>query len=350
MTTGSNVPAAISAAPTGAHICFASGVYLLGELHPLANQTLDGQGVAVLDGGGIRGRAIANNSAVDGVTIRGFEVRNYVNLYGPESGAIGAYTGSNWTVTGNHVHNNAASGIQIGYPLTVTGNVVSNNVVDHNGCGGIMSGQGGGTVVSGNDVEYNGTGPFDLDAFSCGIGGLRIEILNNAHGGNGQSRTWAVRVLNNIFTNNGLSSTNRIMYGASIEIASSNHVEVANNTIDGGAHAIVMDQQVRSDFAWDLTINNISVHDNDIRLRDSGEGAGCWECSNIGRVGFYGAGPVAAPAVTYASNRYYFDDAMHQHFSLPATSGTPYNLATWAQWRAAGYDASSTLSASGAFP
>jgi hypothetical protein len=374
LSPGADVKAAVANAPGGTTFCLAPGVYNTSEVNPKDGDSLVGPG-AILDGGHTEGRAIANYNHASNVTLSGLEVRNYANTYGPEDGAIGAWFGSGWLLGDLWVHNNAASAVLISES---TGLRLTGSLLDHNGCGGIMGG-GTGAVVTGNEIAFNNTGGNDGIGYSCGggkFGGVNPTFTdNNSHDNNGYGiwfdgrntgelivgNTFArnagggvlieiglnaqARVTNNYFAGNGMGYPNRVMFGAGVIVAATDHVEIDHNRFTAtNAHAVTLDFTHRSDWPG-LALNNISVHDNDIALRTDGTSP----YSNIGRVGFYG--PQSEPGTaSFNANRYYFDDPAAWHFALHSVSADPYNLVTWAQWRAAGQDATSTLQPSAAFP
>lgn len=390
--TGGDLAAQVSAAPAGTTFCIASGVYRTGEVAPKKGDRFIGAPGAVLDGGRQFGRAFANYGHVDDVVIQGLDIRNYSLTYGGEDQVIGAWLGSNWQILDNRVHDNASSGIGLG-----NGTLIRGNLVDHNGCGGIM---GGGTndTIENNEIAFNNIGGFDSVGWSCGggkavysvglrfidnyshdnkgrgywldgdntnalisgnrfennpVGGLLLEINDPRHGGaNHNVVGTGITVQGNVFKGNGMDYPNRVMYGPAIEVSATNHVEIVGNLIAASnAHAVTFTQTSRTDFSGeDLTVHDIDVHDNDIGLRTSGGNA----FSDIGRVGFYSgtANPPTPTNMSFANNRYYFDDSSAPHFSLPRTSGqtTAYRFATWAQWRAAGYDTTSSVLSSDEYP
>jgi len=376
LSPGADVKAAVANAPGGTTFCLAPGVYNTSEVNPKDGDSLVGPG-AVLDGGNTAGRAVANYNHASNVTLNGLEIRNYANTYGAEDGAVGAFYGTGWLLTDLWVHNNAASGITLSYG---TSHRVSSSLIDHNGCGGIMGASTVSPVITGNEFAVNNTGGNDGVTNSCGGGKLsRSTGLtftgNNSHGNHGygfwldgmnstptfSGNTFSgneaggvlleinanaqARVTNNYFAGNGMAYPNRVMFGAGVIVAATDHVEIDHNRFTAtNAHAVTLDYSHRSDFP-NLGVHDISVHDNDIALRTDGTSP----FSNIGRVGFYG--PQSEPGTgSFNANRYYFDDPAAWHFALHSVSADPYNLVTWAQWRAAGQDATSTLQPAAAFP
>lgn len=375
-------------AARGTTFCFGAGVYHTGQIYPPASgDVLDGTSGAVLDGGWTYGRAIANYHDVSDVTIRGFEIRHYANATGAEDGAISAWHGGGWTIQHNRIHDNGASGITLG----LGGHMVARwNVLKRNGCAGINS-TGVDNVIAGNDITGNGFGPFRVLGWSCGggksnrsfglrfvgnnvhgnrghgfwfdggntsvtvernrfvhntVGGLMIEINDPDHGGpHLRMRGFGFKVLHNVFSGNGFAHPNRVMYGDAIDIAASSHVVVAGNRITAyNAHAITLTCTARAGFpGQDLRVHDVSVHDNRIALRESRPLSNPFD--DLGRVGFYSATPgqPAPSGISFFDNRYFFDHPRTYHFSLPRRgASTPYRLATWRQWKRAGFDRGST--------
>ena len=395
LSSGQNVAAAIAAnTGQGTTFCFAAGVYSVSDLYgPASGDTFDGSAGAILDGGGSHVHAFVNSHGVSNVTIRGFDIRHYGNSGDPEDGVVRAW-GTGWVVEDNHIHDNGASGISVG-----TGTVVRGNLIDHNACGGVNSGYPAvNDLVQGNEISFNDYRGQYNPGWSCGggkfvrsfglrfvdnyshdntghgfwldgdngdatvsgnrfednsYGGLLLEINDAAHSGPTHSQAgWGIKVTGNSFSHNGWGHANRVMFGAAIEVAATNHVEIAHNTIAASnTHAVVLNFTARSDSAGgDSTVHHISVHDNDIALREAGPNSN--PVYDLGRVGFYtnDAPPAYHPsAVSFSDNRYYFDLSSAQHFGL-SSPGPNYTLATWGQWRGAGLEAGSSISPASQFP
>ena len=387
--------AEIRSAPSGSTFCFSAGLYPVGKIAPKQGDIFDGSAGAILDGGGSHVQAFVNSHNASNVTIRGFDIRHYAKTDSPETGVIGAW-GTGWVVEDNHIHDNGASGVSVG-----TDTVVRGNLIDHNACGGVNSGYPAvNDVVQGNEISFNDYRGQYNPGWSCGggkfvrsfglrfvdnyshdntghgfwldgdngdatvsgnrfednsYGGLLLEINDAAHSGPTHSQAgWGIKVTGNSFSHNGWGLGNRVMFGAAIEVAATNHVEIAHNAIAASnTHAVVLNFTARSDFAGeDLSVHHISVHDNDIALRESGASP----ILDPGLVGFYvtanrktDAAPTDPSAVSFSDNRYYFDSASAQHFGLPAP-GPNYTLATWAQWQGAGFDVGSLMRQASDFP
>ena len=389
--------ASVNAAPAHTTFCIAAGTYSVSEIIPKAGDRFIGVPGAILDGGNTVERAIANYAHADDVVVRGITFRHFVGS-SPEDGAIGAFSGHNWLVEDNAIVNNLASGISVGKSV---GLVIRDNLIASNGCGGIMGTPSVDLTVDSNEIASNNTGGYDGEKWSCGgaklgeangvdvtnnyihdnngygfwpdsrdvnmlfadnrfvdnaDGGILIEI-DDAHAGGANADVvgnldgtgYSVRILGNTFTGNGGAAHNRIMFGAAIVVAASNHVEIADNRIDAtNAHAITVNYTPRHDFSsQDLTVHDISVHDNDIALRTDGSDP----LHDVGRVGFYTneLGAAIPHAVSFRANSYYFDDSGAFHFSLPGTTDHVM-LATWSMWRDLGFDGGSQVLPAAQFP
>ena len=368
--------------------CFAAGVYSVSDLYaPASGDIFDGSAGAILDGGGTRSQAFVNSHNVSNVTIRGFDIRHYAKTESPETGVIGAW-GTGWVIEDNHIHDNGGSGVSVG-----TGTVVRDNLIDHNACGGVNSGYPAvNDLVQSNEISFNDYQGTYNPGWSCGggkftrsfglrfvdnyshdntghgfwldgdngdatisgnrfednsYGGLMLEINDAAHSGPTHSQAgWGIKVTGNTFSHNGWGHGNRVMFGAAIEVAATNHVEIAHNAIAASnTHAVVLNFTARSDSSGeDLTVHHISVHDNDIALRESGPVTNPFD--NVGRVGFYDSPRKAAvrAKIVFWHNHYLLKRAGALHFSLPQPHRRrPYVLATWRRWRSAGFDRGSTI-------
>jgi hypothetical protein len=368
-------------------------VYSTGDIFPKASgQTFDGSAGAVLDGGGTFEYAFANRNLVSDITIRGFDIRNYANVRDrPEQGAVGAW-GTGWIVEDNHIHDNGASGVSVGM-----GTIVRDNLIDHNACAGVDSGYPAvNDTVQGNEISFNNYQRSFSPGWSCGggkfarslgltfvgndshdntgwgfwldghngnatiqgnrfannaWGGLKLEINDAAHAGpHYDVAGWGIKVIGNSFSDDGWANPRKLMYGTAMEVAATNHVEIADNSIAASSpHALTLTYTARHDFSGeDLTVHDISVHDNDIGLREDGDDP----ASDVGRVGFFTADSPAAyrpTAISFENNHYYFDSASAPHFSLPGP-GLPYDPVSWTGWQAAGYDPTGSVAIATSFP
>jgi len=394
--SAATIQTAIDGMAASKRMCFAGGTYhLTSELHPSQNfQGFTGNanflGQAVLDGSSANGRVFADYLGTTDDVFEAFEITNYpaYTLGGdtfPEYGLILA--GTRWVVNGNYIHDNAGSAIGL---YGTTDAVVEDNTISDNGCGGIMSG-GTSALIEWNYVSGNGDPAlYDTLSFSCGGGkfhgsldatfsyntfignsrgfwfdgtntgavfssnefydnvydGLMLEIDDRTKGGPSgtTSRAWSTKVLSNTFHNNGWGNTNDPHWlGAAIEVSATNGVDIEDNTFDGStldAHVITLNQYPRTDQPGaDLTVNKITVKGNNIKMNNYG--------GTPTRTGFFPNTTTAGIGanITWDLNYYCYPlTDGKKHFGLSSTSGAYENLATWTQWRAAGFDAGSTRS------
>lgn len=146
VTTASNVQSVLTNAATGAYILFAPGTYNVSSLTPNANQILDGQnGQAVFDGGSSAEYAITGNGN-NGVTVKGFEIRNYATPLQRGAIEVGAF---DWLIENCYIHDNAAAAIE-----SDSGAVVQFCRLNHNLEEG-FSVHGTGPVYQFNEVGFN---------------------------------------------------------------------------------------------------------------------------------------------------------------------------------------------------
>src|SRR5262245_5982878 len=126
--------------------------------------TLDGQGSAVIDGGGggpTEFSAVVTIKSASGVTLKGLTVRN-----GPGEGIL-AQGGASFTLQAAQVHGNGFTGVSVGGNSTAE---VIDTSIHHNGLGvDVYTGSSmivkGAIAIdhnSGNGVEVNGEAVFEI--------------------------------------------------------------------------------------------------------------------------------------------------------------------------------------------
>jgi parallel beta-helix repeat protein len=274
-------------------------------LDPKAGDKLIGP--ATLDGGSATAHAIVATAA--NVTLNSLTIQHYNNGKGSQDGAIhiadddsvkaaaagwllrdldvgfnsasGSGTGDNWTFFGGRFHDNGQEGIggAVGDGVTVdsveidhnnftdmghtkrnwscgdeaggfkwvTNNVtVRNSVVHDNACKGLWADINGDNAVITNNSVYN-----NWDE------GIFIEISSGA-----------IVTGNTVYGNgwhnyNGNGNTCPWLFGGGITLASSDHAEVADNTVTGNCNGITGTQQDRPDGNPGL-LQNLLVRDNTI--------------------------------------------------------------------------------------
>jgi hypothetical protein len=326
-------------------------------------------------------RAISNTKGASNVVVRGLVVEEF-SAYAAQDGVIGAFNGANWVVEDNEIRLNHGSGVMVGQTDRM---IIRDNRIDNNGCGGIMGSGATSLLIEGNEIAFNNALSYNSSSWSCGGGKLVgangvVFRKNDSHDNNGfgfwtdamnldvvyednrfvdnsmggvmheinDGTAGPTVILHNVFLGNGFSHPHRLMLGAAIVVSASNYVEIAENMINGNANGITLNYTRRGDFPdQDLTVHDISVHDNVIGLR-SGDNP----FLGVGRVGFY-TGTIGGPAPTriaFVHNHYFLGDpATGVHFSLP-NPGRNYTLSTAADWQAAGFDTSSEFRSLTEFP
>jgi parallel beta-helix repeat protein len=251
VTPGMDVQAVVNDSAPGSIFCFAPGIYHI-AITPKSGQVFDGGNqAAILDGQNNRQHAF-RGASTSNVTVRGFVVRNYKTPL--QQGAIHAFGTSGWTIAGNRITRNAATGV-----ATDTGAKVLNNLIDHNGQQGYAA-HGNNILYEGNEIAYNNE-DLAVDASWEAGGGKAWATAhavfrnNNVHhnGGNGLwddtnnihitydrnivAHNWGAgiyheigydaTITNNVVTNNGTSSSqgggqgNGWLWNAGIQLRSS---------------------------------------------------------------------------------------------------------------------------------
>ena len=139
--------------------------------------TLDGQGTAILDGGGPEGGSFAGVIVIDGA--RGVTIRGLTVQHGPNG--IVSRGGAGFEVRDSFLQNHAEAGIQVGGGSTAE---LTNATMRHNTTG--MDVLGGSTVIlKGTIVASNnaGNGIFLGGATLMEIRGAAIQASNNQFNG-----------------------------------------------------------------------------------------------------------------------------------------------------------------------
>ena len=139
--------------------------------------TLDGHGLAVVDGDNVRDRWFWIGAS--NVTIRGFAMRN-ANTANQE-GAIGTQPGTSNIVIDHNYLGSTIGGEQIGIAGT-TNSKVTNNSIHDGGQLGIGTFRNTGLLIQGNHVYHNNTGGVDPSWAAGGIKAVQdtsSQYLNN---------------------------------------------------------------------------------------------------------------------------------------------------------------------------
>lgn len=240
-----------------------------------------------------------------GVTISGLVIEKFANR--AQLGAISGDSVWDWKVEANEVRFNHGVGIRIGQRM-----VVSGNNVHHNGQMGI-GGVGDGVLVDGNTIAYNNTAGFDFGWEGGGtkfvktnnlvvrnnyshhnvgpglwldIDNINFTIENNRSEDNDGTITAAAGglfveisyggvVRNNIVRRNGRTFS-AWGWGAGILVAASggSGLEIYGNTVEDNGDGIALIQQSRGSGMYGAyVVQNVWVHDNQIRMTTGTTGA-----------------------------------------------------------------------------
>jgi len=401
---GDNITNALNNAAVGAIIKINAGTYTAtGSWNPKNDQVVFANGAVTVSGGGTVGTFAAfMNTGATGVRVQGLRITafSFWALYfntgsaifqdcevdtcgvnGTVSGGLNGYLASVIVLDNCHFHDNKSYGMAGGSGAThyVMGGEYDHNFNDTSGSFSPLTDDGvwknvhvpADYVVGVNAHDNQGHALWwdgsNVNVYVCLCtvtsnygNGIFSEINNAAAGGvamnlsgNLDGSGFSFRWLFNTLTGNGYPATSFFptgnIYPANLFVSKSDKIEIAYNWIDGGAHGIALDYQVSRAEGHNLA--NISVHDNDIRLRETGaSGAG----SGAGLVGFHNSFAGTAyslTAVTFSNNHYFaaHDNATWEHFIV--YTGTSEVNNTFAQWKANGYDTvGSTMALDTAWP
>lgn len=379
---GDNVQAAIDAAPTGTTFCFAAGTYNVGPLAPKANDVFDGAAqAAILDGQNTRQYAFKSGTAAS-VTVRGFVIQNYKTPL--QEGAIHSFGTTGWTIEGNHITHNAASGV-----ATDTGATVRNNLMDWNGQQGYAA-HGENLLYEGNEIAFNNSN-LAVDATWEAGGGKAWDTKNatfrgnNVHdnGGNGMwddtnniyttydgntvTNNWGAgiyheigydaTIVNNTVSKNGMSTApgggqnQGWLWDAGIQIRSSQGLTstapllVANNTVTDNYNGITLldspatgctNTALGEGKYGPCKLQNILVRDNTVTMNIGGTGV---VQDGRGSVVFTGSN------IQFTGNHYHVANPSthpndgHAYGWLAWNDGWP----SWSQWQGYGLDTTGTF-------
>jgi hypothetical protein len=240
----------------------------------------------------------AFKSAAADVSIDNLVVEKYGN--GAQDGAIDARDGTGWHIENCEVRLNSATGVSVG-----TGSRLRNCDIHDNGQMGV-GGNGDDIVIENNRVWANNIYGFDPDWEAGGVKiaesdgvtfrhnhvydnngpGLWCDIdcrdvlyednliENNRYMGIHHEISFRAIIRNNVVRHNG-SAKRTWFWGADIDVAASQDVEVTGNklTVDaGGCGIVLIDQGRRSDDnGTEYKTRNNNVHGNEMTF----EGAPC---------------------------------------------------------------------------
>jgi hypothetical protein len=241
--------------------------------------------------------AFAFKSAAAGVSIDNLVVEKYGNS--AQDGAIDARDGSGWRIENCEVRLNSATGVSVG-----TGSRLRNCDIHHNGQMGV-GGNGNDMLVEQNRVWSNNIYGFEPDWEAGGVKlaeGDGITFRGNHVYGNNGPGLWCDIDCRNVLYEDNLIENNRYMgihheisfravirdnivrhngsgkrswyWGADIDVAASQDVEVIGNTVTvdaGGCGIVLIDQGRRSDSGIEYKTQNNIVHGNEMTF----DGAPC---------------------------------------------------------------------------
>ncbi|MGH8873648.1 MAG: right-handed parallel beta-helix repeat-containing protein [Acidimicrobiia bacterium] len=346
---GEGIQALVDSHPGATTFVIGSGRHLGQSVQPKEGNVFVGEQGAVLDGGGVAQHAF--KSGASRVTIRGLIIQNYATPY--RDGAIAWSPGATgWTVEGNEVQHNQASGIRVG-----PGWEVVSNRIHHNGQYGI-NGSGDGVLIAWNEIAFNNTcrcnpgaeggtkfvltrglqvrGNHVHDNHGVGLWtdinntGTVYEgnlVVENSGAGIKVEVSYQTVVRLNVVEGNGFGERGRVR-GAGILVNTSPSVEVHDNVVSGNRSAIVGFHQDRSGTPaepryGEWALDDLWAHDN-----------------TIVRSGYVGVVTNTDDPVFSWSNRFdrnaYRADAHSRSFEWQGA------LLRFEDWQAAGQDAGST--------
>lgn len=238
----------------------------------------------------------AFRSAAPDVLIKDLTVEKYANP--SQNGAINGEGGSNWRVEECEVRLNSGAGVSVGQG----GSIIASNI-HHNGqIGAVMVGRK--LALKNNEIWANNIYDFD---YRWEAGGVKIAessdvlIKNNfAHHNNGPGLWCDINCRDVIYENNKVEYNNdagifhEISYkaiirnntvrfngldrgwywGAEIQIAASENVEVYGNAISvgvGGRGIMLIDQSRNKDDGGKYKTRGNYIHDNEVHFEGAGK-------------------------------------------------------------------------------
>ena len=333
--------------PEGTTFCFEAGTYRLSEpATPRSDQRLIAEQGVVLDGGGTVEDGIQGFGGYqDGVTVRGFTVRNFTrdgnrnrlelgsggqrgprhsDRYANQDGAL---------VRDNFIHHNFRYGIvangygrEVGDRIAIDGNEIAfNNTARHD------EGDEGGTKllkvwgldVRCNHVHHNYGNGLWTDGDNVDVVYEHNIVEHNQGIGIFHEISYDAIVRNNVVRHNTIAEGRSLFYGSQLHIQNSQNVEVYGNVIDGETHGIGIVSTDRGGGIYGtFRAANIDVHDNFIKMR--------------GATGTAGKRQVTASDITFRDNRYVVPDS-GRHWTWGAIVPS-----SWRQWQAIGNDVGGT--------
>jgi len=159
---------------------------------------------------------------------------------------IGGSGGTDWVISGNHVHGNATEDFDVGMES-----------------GGVKLLHTDGLVMADNEVDHNSRGIWtDTDVRNATFSGNRLH--DNANNGLFLESDHDLTVVNNAVWENGWGTGGAAWaWGGGITLSSSDHADVHDNTVAWNADGITVISQSRTDDAPHVEIN---IHANTIAM------------------------------------------------------------------------------------
>lgn len=245
---GTDVPAAVAAAPAGTTFCLAPGTHHLGSrIRVRSGDVFDGGNrAAVLDGGN-RVPYAFQGAGTDRVTIRGLTIQHFDTPL--QRGAVDGFSTTGWTIENNRITRNAAAGVSTG-----TGVRVVHNLIDHNGQEGYAA-HGHDLLYEDNEIAYNNEHLAIDPSWEAG-GGKAWDTqratfrANRVHhnGGNGlwdDTNNTAISYTGNIVHDN---------YGAGIYHEIGYDAAIVGNTVSNNGTTTSQGGGERRGWLWDAGI------------------------------------------------------------------------------------------------
>lgn len=223
-----------------------AGVHLGHVMWPAAGMKFIGEPGAVLDGNGTNLNAFAGAPGVDGVEIRGLEIRNYrVAVF---DGVISArkvgdlsQEGKNWIIADNDIHSNGGAGINLG-----SGMIVENNLIHDNqqiGISGLADEDDllVDVTITGNQIYRNSLTPdYEFEHHEGGIKTIftsGLSVLDNDLFDNGGVGVYCdIECRNVLIDNNRMYNNWGRANGGGVFLEISRDAIISNNYFGSGGH------------------------------------------------------------------------------------------------------------------
>lgn len=363
--TAASLQSAINAAPAASTFCLAAGVHpITAAVTPKSGTTLIGQFGAILDGSSwvltgpdYTAAIMAHSQDIDDVTIRNLVIRNM-----PQRAIHAFYQFSDrWTIEWSEITGNR-SGISLSNAAILRHNFIHHNNGDSVGGsipnGGYIGSKITGALLETNEISFNGAIQKIVDGTS------NVTFRDNYLHDNLGTAIWfdgdnvSTLIEGNRLEDNGLEGIHYEISGAGVIrnntirrsgdnglfVSTSRDLDISGNTFDANFRAVnlfVACENVHPPgvpfagaIGWDL--RNNAVHDNVVIV---GSQPGAWG-NDLATSGAC----TAADLTTYTNAK--GNTFTHNGYTVPTTGGTWWflnGLKTFAQWQAAGFDTTGTV-------